>query len=76
MKKLVGLLIIIISIFGMVGCQRDSKEQTSSGAYDVYEGYLTIDGNQLMVDDFEFIDLSDQYWIRTLGLTEAEMPNG
>ena len=76
MKKQIGILLIVMFLFGLVGCQNEEKEQTSSGAYDLYEGYISVKGNQLFVNDFEFIDLSEQYWINKLELTTEDMPNG
>ena len=76
MKKQIGILLIVMFLCGLVGCQNEEKEQTSSGAYDLYEGYISVKGNQLFVNDFEFIDLSEQYWINKLELTTEDMPNG
>lgn len=47
-----------------------------TGAYNVYEGYLTVKDNQLIVDEIKFIDLADKYWIDSLNLTEEDMTNG
>lgn len=77
MKKLMGLLLACILAFGLDGCQNKQQEQNASGKYRMYDGYLVaIDGNQLMVNDFIFIDLADRYWIDTLGLTMEDMPDG
>lgn len=76
MKKTVGLLVAVVFVFHLAGCQSGQQKQNSSGAYDQYEGYLSVDNNQLLVNDFKFIDLADLYWIRTLELTEEDMPNG
>ena len=77
MKRVVDFLMLaIISSFGLIGCQTSSEEQSASGPYDLYEGYLIIDGEQLIINDFKFIDQADQYWIDTLGLTAEDMPNG
>lgn len=76
MKKWIGLLSMCMMVFGLVGCQSNPTAQNTSGAYDFYEGYLKVDGDQLLVNDFEFIDLADQYWIRELQLTDEDMPNG
>ena len=63
-------------VFGLAGCQSNPKEQNTAGKYNLYEGYLTVNGDRLLVNDFKFIDLSDQYWIKTLELTTEDMPNG
>lgn len=76
MKKAVGLLAAVIFVFNLAGCQSSQSKQAASGAYDLYEGYLAVDGDRLFVNDFKFIDLADQYWIRTLELTAEDMPNG
>lgn len=76
MKKRISIPFLIVLLFGLVSCQNVQKEQSASGASDIYEGYLTIKGNQLFVNDFEFIDLSDRYWINQLELTTEDMPNG
>ena len=69
---MLGVLLLICT----AGCQNTEQQQTMSGAYDIYEGYLTVNDNQLIVDDFKFIDLSDRYWIDSLELTEKDMPDG
>ena len=76
MKKMAGLFVAIMFVFNLVGCQGNQLKQTTSGPYDLYEGYLAVDGDKLLVNDFKFIDLSDQYWINTLELTTEDMPNG
>lgn len=76
MKKVAGLLVVMVFVFSVVGCQNNQSKQTASGEYNLYEGYLTVDGDRLLVDDFQFIDLADQYWIKTLGLTAEDMPDG
>ncbi len=76
MKKGAVLLMAIILLFNLVGCQSNQSKQTVSGAYNLYEGYITVEDDKLLVNDFEFIDLADQYWIETLELTEEDMPNG
>ena len=76
MKKMVGLLLAGLLLLGLVGCQSKQREQAVSGGYDLYEGYVSVNGDKLMVNDFEFIDLTDQYWINKLGLTIEDMPNG
>lgn len=77
MKRMVGLLLVCVLLFGLAGCQDSQQEEkTASGKYSLYEGYLTVDGNQLLVDDFKFVDLADRYWIDTLKLTAEDMPNG
>lgn len=52
------------------------NDEPSSGAYNVYEGYISIKDGQLLVNDFEFIDKADQYWIDKLGLTDEDMLDG
>ena len=76
MKKLNCLLLAIMIISSLVGCQYNTQSQTTSGSYDLYDGYLVINNNQLLVNDFKFIDLTDKYWIDTLELTTEDMPNG
>ena len=76
MKKLVGVLMVVMLVYGLASCQIHSKQQDSSGAYDLYDGYLSVAGDQLIINDFKFIDLSDQYWIDVLNLTAEDMPNG
>ena len=76
MKKAAGLLAAILLVCNVAGCQSSQSGQTTSGAYNLYEGYLAVDDDRLLVNDFKFIDLSDQYWIKTLELTTEDMPNG
>ena len=76
MKKCIGLMLSAVLLIGAAGCQNNQQEQNMSGAYNVYEGYLTVKDNELLVDDIKFIDLSDKYWIDYLKLTEKDMPNG
>ena len=76
MKKVAGLFAAGMLVFYLAGCQGNQLKQTASGAYNLYEGYLTVDDDRLLVNDFEFIDLADRYWIDTLGLTAEDMPDG
>ncbi|MBR4015783.1 MAG: hypothetical protein IKI88_06255 [Anaerotignum sp.] len=76
MKKCMSLMLGVSLLICAAGCQNTEQKQAMSGAYDIYEGYLTVNDNQLIVDDFKFIDLSDGYWIDSLELTEKNMPNG
>ena len=76
MKKCIGLMLSAVLLIGAAGCQNNQQEQNMSGAYNVYEGYLTVKDNELLVDDIKFIDLSDKYWIDSLNLTEEDMTNG
>ena len=75
MKKM-GMVFAAICICGLTACQSEQKTEVLSGAYDVYEGYLTIEEDQLKIDPFVFVDQTDGYWIRELHLTEMDMPNG
>ena len=77
MKKQLPLLLAAICALGLVGCQpTPTAAPAASGTYQVYDGYLTVKDNQLLVNDFLFIDQADTDWIDTLQLTEADMPNG
>ncbi len=76
MKKAFCLLFGIFSVIGLAGCSESKQEQPTSGLYNMYDGYLRIEDNKLLVNDFKFIDRSDQYWIDNLELTEADMPDG
>ena len=77
MKKRFSILLLVgMLLLSLAGCQNGRKERSSSGAYDLYDGYVSIKGEQLLVNDFKFIDLSDQYWIKELELTAEDMPNG
>lgn len=77
MNKLFGLVLAGALALGLAGCQAGQQEpEASSGIYSLYEGSVTVDGDKLLVNDFEFVDLADLYWIRTLDLTIEDMPNG
>nr|WP_288690322.1 hypothetical protein [uncultured Anaerotignum sp.] len=76
MKRCFSLILGMLLLTSAVGCQNDQQKQSVSGAYNVYEGYLTVKDNQLIVDDIKFVDLSDKYWIDSLNLTEEDMTNG
>ena len=76
MKKAFCLLFGIFSIIGLAGCAESKQQQPTSGLYNMYDGYLKIEDNKLLVNDFKFIDRTEQYWIDNLGLTEADMPDG
>lgn len=76
MKKLFIYLFGIFCAIGLVGCAESKREQCTSGAYNMYDGYLRIEDNKLLVNDFKFIDRTEQYWIDNLGLTETDMPDG
>lgn len=76
MKKATSLFVTMMLLFYLTGCQDSQPEQALSGACKTYDGYLSVDDGKLFVNDFEFIDMADQYWINTLGLTAEDMPNG
>lgn len=76
MKKATVLFVAIMFVCHLAGCQAKQLDQTTSGAYHLYEGYLAVNDDKLFVNDFKFIDLSDQYWIKNLELTSEDMPNG
>lgn len=73
MKKMIvlGLMLLVLTL---TGCQ-SAAPQADAGVYELYEGYVTVDGDQLLVNDFEFIDLANTYWINKLGLTAEDMPD-
>ncbi len=76
MKKQIGLLLGVLLLIGATGCGKEPQKQDMTGAYNVFEGYLTVKDNQLIVDEIKFIDLADKYWIDSLNLTEEDMTNG
>ena len=76
MKKATSLFVTMTLLFYLTGCQDSQPEKALSGACKTYDGYLSVDDGKLFVNDFEFIDMADQYWIDTLGLTAEDMPNG
>ena len=76
MKKAFCLLFGIFSVIGLAGCAESKQQQLTSRVYNMYDGYLKIEDNKLLVNDFKFIDRTEQYWIDNLGLTEADMPDG
>ena len=76
MKKRISLLLGVLLLIGATGCEKEPQKQDMTGAYNVYEGYLTVKDNQLIVDEIKFIDLADKYWIDSLNLTEEDMTNG
>ena len=76
MKKRIGLLLGVLLLIGATGCEKEPQKQDMTGAYNVYEGYLTVKDNQLIVDEIKFIDLADKYWIDSLNLAEEDMTNG
>ena len=76
MKKQIGLLLGVLLLIGATGCGKEPQKQDMTVAYNVYEGYLTVKDNQLIVDEIKYIDLADKYWIDSLNLTEEDMLNG
>lgn len=76
MKKQIGLLLGVLLLIGVTGCEKEPQKQDMTGVYNVHEGYLTVKDNQLIVDEIKFIDLADKYWIDSLNLTEEDMTNG
>ena len=73
MKKRIGLLLGVLLLIGATGCEQEPQKHDMTGAYNVYEGYLTVKDNQLIVDEIKFIDLADKHWIDSLNLTEEDM---
>ena len=41
MKKRIGLLLGVLLLIGATGCEKEPQKQDMTGAYNVYEGYLT-----------------------------------
>ena len=68
------LLWLLLFACMLTACQK-AAPQADSGLYELYEGYVTVEGDTLVVDDFTFIDLADTYWIHKLGLTAEDMPD-
>lgn len=50
MKKQIGLFLGVLLLIGATGCGKEPQKQDMTGAYNVYEGYLTVKDNQLIVD--------------------------
>ena len=51
MKKRIGLLLGVLLLIGATGCEKEPQKQDMTGAYNVFEGYLTVKDNQLIVDE-------------------------
>lgn len=71
MKKRIGLLLGVLLLIGATGCGKEPQKQDMTGAYNVYEGYLTVKDNQLIVDEIKFIDLADKYLDRFFKLNRG-----
>ena len=74
-KKALILICLFILSVSSLGCS-ETKPRTEPLEKKTYTGYISIDGNKLKLDDFEFITADDTQKIKELGLTESDMPDG
>lgn len=73
-KGLLWICLFVLSI-SLVSCS-EAKEKEAQPEKKTYEGYISLDGNKLKVDDFEFITSDDIERIKELGLSDTDMPSG
>jgi hypothetical protein len=75
MKKTLTFILISLLTLLISGCGDSSNEDVSTDSKK-YIGYVTLEGNNLTLDEFEFIKQDDKERMEELGLTESDMPNG
>jgi hypothetical protein len=75
MKKGLLLICLFVLSISLVSCSK-AKEKEVQPEKKIYEGYISLDGNKLIVDDFEFITADDTEKIKELGLSDIDMPSG
>ncbi|MNW23672.1 hypothetical protein D3C74_03790 [compost metagenome] len=75
MKKVLTLIFTLVCSVSLISCSLTdiSKSQSQKQSY---TGYLSIEGNTLQIDDFEFQTSKDQARVQQLGITDTDMPNG
>lgn len=75
MKKTLTFILISLLTLLISGCRDSSNEYVSKDS-EKYIGYVALDGNNIQLDDFEFIKQDDKERMEEFGLTESDMPNG
>ncbi len=72
MKKAIGLLMIWLCAWSLIGCSALSNGNASIQIV----GHIRIDQDALQVDEVEIITLDDKDRMRELNLNPHELPNG
>ncbi|MGG0824252.1 hypothetical protein ABE099_15415 [Paenibacillus turicensis] len=75
MRKPFFLLCLFLLSTSLLACS-EAKEKEMQPEKKIYTGYLSLEGNKLLIDDFEFISSKDKARIKELGLNDMDMPNG
>jgi len=75
MKKIVILICILAFSMTLISCSTDNNK-TSQSDQQTYTGYISLKGDTLDIDDFEFITSEDKERVQELKLTDIDMPSG
>lgn len=76
MKKISVLLIFVMLLFSLAACQESSDNEVSEETEKYIGDIVSLFGNSLNLNDYEFITDDDTDRISELGLTRNDMPNG
>lgn len=75
MKKSNILLLIVLSLFSIVGCVKTEVEEPKSEV-ETLVGYMVIEDNTLYFDEVEIVELEDKERMEELDLVDTDMPSG
>lgn len=75
MKKIIVLLLIVVSLFSVIGCSKTEVKQPESEVESLV-GYIVIKNNTLYFDKVEIVQTEDKERIKELDLDATDMPNG
>lgn len=75
MKKVIILLIIVVSLFSLMGCSKNEVKKPKS-EIESFAGYIVIKDDILYFDEVEIIEPEDKERIKELGLDEDLPPTG
>lgn len=73
-KALVLLCMFFLSV-SLIACS-EAKEKEVQAEKKTYTGYISLEGNKLKIDEFEFITSENTARIKELGLSDTDMPSG
>lgn len=75
MKKIFTLLLVCILIFSLTAC-KETGNVGNDAEEKLYIGYVSLDGNTLKLDEFEFLTQENPDRLEELGISVNDMPNG
>ena len=76
-RNVSGSVLAVLAVCSLAGCQTEPPAAPSASEHrDWYEGYLALEEDELLVNDFQMVYAAEKDVMKVLELTEADMPNG